>query len=150
MADIDKVDREILKLLSEDARLSYRDIAKKLGVSHANVSARIRRLEEVGVIRGYTIVVDPYAEGLYPLCVRISAKPGVELSEIGKKIANLPEVYVAMRVSGECELLALTLSENREKALELMSQINKIEGIEKAESHVVLDAIKLSGFDLNQ
>lgn len=146
--EIDDVDRKIIELLAVDARLSYRDIAKKLGASHANVSARIKRLEEGGVIKGYSVVVDPDAEGLYPLCLRISARSGHELSEIGRRVAEFPQVHVVMRVSGECELLALTLSADRQSALGLLAEINRIPGIEKAESHVVLESLKLSGFRL--
>ncbi len=146
--DIDSVDKQILEALAKDARLSYRDIAKMLGLSHASVSVRIKRLEDGGVIKGYAAVINPDAEGLYPLCLRISAKSGYELGEIGKRVAEFPEVYVVMRVSGECELLALTLSSDRQAALELLAKINRVKGIEKAESHVVLESIKLSGFSL--
>lgn len=131
-----------------DARLSYRDIAKRLGLSHANVSARIKRLEDNGVIRGYAAIINPDMEGLYPLCLRISAKSGYELGEIGRKVSEFPEVHVLMRVSGDCELLALTLSRDRQTALELLAKINRIDGIEKAESHVILESLKLSGFRL--
>lgn len=146
--EMDEVDRRIIELLAGDARLSYRDIAKRLGASHANVSTRIKRLEEGGIIRGYSVVVDPDAEGLYPLCLRISARSGHELSEIGRRVAEFPQVHVVMRVSGECELLALTLSADRQSALDLLAEINRIPGIEKAESHVVLESLKLSGFRL--
>jgi DNA-binding Lrp family transcriptional regulator len=146
--DIDSVDRLILEALAKDARLSYRDIAKMLGLSHASVSVRIKRLEDGGVIKGYAAVINPDAEGLYPLCLRISAKSGYELAEIGKRVAEFSEVHVVMRVSGECELLALTLSSDRKEALELLAKINRVEGIEKAESHVVLESLKLSGFSL--
>ena len=146
--EIDSVDRQILDVLAKDARLSYRDIAKMLGLSHASVSARIKRLEEGGVIKGYAVVINPDAEGLYPLCLSISAKSGYELGEIGRRVAEFPEVHVVMRVSGECELLALTLSGDRQSALDLLAKINRVEGIEKAESHVVLESLKLSGFSL--
>jgi DNA-binding Lrp family transcriptional regulator len=146
--EIDSVDTQILDILAIDARLSYRDIAKRLGLSHASVSARIKRLEDGGVIRGYAVVINPDTEGLYPLCLRISAKSGYELGEIGRKVSGLPEVYVVMRVSGDCELLALTLSRDRQTALDLIAKINRIDGIEKAESHVILESLKLSGFRL--
>jgi DNA-binding Lrp family transcriptional regulator len=146
--EIDSVDKQILSALAADARLSYRDIAKRLGLSHASVSARVKKLEEGGVIKGYTTVVDPDAEGLYPLCLRISARPGYELAEIGRRVSEFPEVHVVMRVSGECELLALTLTGDRQAALDLLAKINRIEGIEKVESHVVLESLKLSGFRL--
>jgi len=148
--DIDLVDKQILEALTKDARLSYRDIAKMLGLSHASISARIKRLEDGGVIKGYVAVINPDALGLYPFCLRISAKSGYELREIGERMAEFSEVHVVMRVSGECELLALTLSKDRQEALELLAKINRVEGIEKVESHVVLESLKLSGFSLKQ
>ena len=53
-----------------------------------------------------------------------------------------------MRVSGDCELLALAMCKDRETALELLDSINEIEGIAKAESHVILEAVKMGGFKL--
>jgi Lrp/AsnC family transcriptional regulator for asnA, asnC and gidA len=145
---LDELDRRILALLSRNSRLSYREIAKQIGVSHANVSGRIRRLEEEGVIKGYTVILDPDAMNLYPLCLRISAGPQADLSEIGSEIAKLDKVHVVLRVSGDCELLALTMCEDRHEALRLLSEISSISGVEKAESHVVLESIKLSGKNL--
>ena len=146
--ELDELDRRILALLSHDSRLSYREVAKQIGVSHANVSGRIRRLEDAGVIKGYTVILDPEIMNLYPLCLRISAGPRADLSEIGSEVAKIDEVYVVLRVSGDCELLALTMSEDRHEALKVLSEISCIAGVEKAESHVVLESIKLSGKNL--
>ncbi len=145
LGQIDDLDRDILKLLQADSRMSYREIAKVLDVSHVNVSSRIRAMEESGVIRGYAVVTDPDALGSYPLCLRISAAAGGDLSEIGSRLADQMEVSVVMRVSGECELLALAMCRDRQSAVELLDRISGIPGIEKAESHVVLESIKLSG-----
>lgn len=145
LGQIDDLDRDILKLLQADSRMSYREIAKVLDVSHVNVSSRIRAMEESGVIRGYAVVTDPDALGSYPLCLRISAAAGGDLSEIGSRVADQMEVSVVMRVSGECELLALAMCRDRQSAVELLDRISGIPGIEKAESHVVLESIKLSG-----
>ena len=144
----DELDRKILALLSEDSRRSYREIAKHLGVSHANVSGRIRRLEEEDVIKGYTVILDPEVMNLYPLYLRISAGPQADPSEIGRKVASLEKVHVVLRVSGDCELLALTMCEDRQEALNLLSEISGIAGVDKAESHVVLESLKLSGKNL--
>jgi Lrp/AsnC family transcriptional regulator for asnA, asnC and gidA len=142
---IDDLDRDILKLLQADSRMSYREMAKALDVSHVSVSTRIKALEESGVIMGYTAVTDPDALGSYPLCLRISASSGSDLSEIGSRVAEHEEISVVLRVSGECELLALAMCRDRQSAVELLDEISGIPGIDKAESHVVLEAIKLSG-----
>ncbi len=145
MVDKINLDKEILKLLADDSRQSYRDLAKQLDISHVSVSNKVKNLEETGVIKGYTTVVDPDKMNYYPVCLRISASQGGNLSKIGDKVASFEEVNVVMRVSGDCELLALAMCENREKALRLLDDINEIEGIAKAESHIVLEAIKMGG-----
>jgi len=142
------VDEEILKLLQKDSRQSYREIAKQLDISHVSVSSKVKALEERGVIKGYTTITDPDKLNSYPLCLRISAGNGVDLSKMGEKIADYPEVNVVMRVSGDCELLALAMCKNRVSALKLLDEISAIKGIGKVESHIVLEAIKLGGIRL--
>lgn len=142
---IDNLDNDILKLLQSDSRMSYREIAKTLDVSHVSVSTRIKAMEESGVIRGYTVVTDPDALESYSLCLRISAGSGSDLSAIGSRVAEHEEISVVLRVSGECELLALAMCRDRQSAVDLLDEISGILGIEKAESHVVLEAVKLSG-----
>ncbi len=145
MTDRIDLDEEIIQLLTQDSRQSYREIAKKLDISHVSVSSKVKALEEKGVIKGYTTVIDPDKMNIYPLCLRISTGSGADLSKIGNKIADYPEVNTVMRVSGDCELLALAMCRNRESALRLLDEVNKIVGVGKAESHIVLEAIKIGG-----
>ena len=142
------VDEKILKLLQKDSRQSYREIAKQLDISHVSVSSKVKALEESGVIKGYTTITDPDKLNNYPLCLRISASNSSDLSKIGEKIADYPEVNVVMRVSGDCELLSLAMCKTRETALKLLDEISAINGIGKVESYIVLEAIKLGGIRL--
>ena len=148
MTQKNNLDSEILRLLAEDGRQSFRELAKQLDISHVSVSSRVKAMEESGAIRGYTSVTDPDKLCYYPLCLRISASQGGNLSKIGDDIAGYPEINVVLRVSGDCELLALAMCESRESALVLLDKINEIKGIAKAESHVVLETIKLGGVKL--
>lgn len=140
-----ELDLEIIKLLQKDSRLSFREIAKQLDISHVSVSSRVKSLEENGVIRGYTTIIDPDKLNSYLLCLLISAEAGSELSKIGEQVAENSEINVVMRVSGGCEILALAVCSNRGSALKLLDKIGRIKGIDKVESHIVLEAIKLGG-----
>ena len=148
MTEKHDLDEEIIKLLQKDSRQSYRDIAKKLDISHVSVSSKVKALEEDGIIKGYTAITDPDKQNFYPLCLRIAAGNGSDLSKIGREISEYPEVNVVMRVSGDCEILALAMCKNRETALKLLDGINNIKGIGKVESHIVLEALKLGGIKL--
>lgn len=71
---IEDTDAEILRLLAQDGRMSYTDLAKQTGLSVSAVHSRVRRLEQRGVIRGYRADVDPHAVDL-PLTAFVSVKP---------------------------------------------------------------------------
>lgn len=71
---IEDTDAEILRLLAQDGRMSYTDLAKQTGLSVSAVHSRVRRLEQRGVIRGYHADVDPHAVNL-PLTAFVSVKP---------------------------------------------------------------------------
>jgi len=139
----DELDKKIIHLLSKDARLSYREIARKLGTSHANVGNRIEALEKQEVIRGYTVVLNPEVFNLYPMCLQISIKPGADVAAIGRLMSTFDDVSIVSRVTGECDLLVLALCQDKNAAVSLMSKISGIDGISSIESHAIIEAIKL-------
>lgn len=77
MRGLDDTDREILRLLMEDARRSYSDIADAVGLSAPAVSDRVDRLQEVGLIRRFTLDIDrTLLEDAIPVLVTVASKPG--------------------------------------------------------------------------
>lgn len=98
---LDAVDARILKALAEDARISVADIARVVGLSGPSVSERIRRLEEGGVIDGYTVRLNASGIGL-PIAawLRVRPLPG-ELSRVTDILRDLPEVVECDRVTGD-------------------------------------------------
>ena len=57
--ELDATDRALLVMLSNDARVSHRSLARSLGIAQGTVTNRIRRMEEQGVIQGYSVTLDP-------------------------------------------------------------------------------------------
>lgn len=98
---LDQMDQRIIGALIEDARMSLKDLAAAVGLSSPSVSERVRRLEERGVIRAYTLELDPRALG-YQLqaIVRIRPLPG-KLHIVEKLIAEIPEVVECDKVTGD-------------------------------------------------
>ena len=68
MSTIDELDQRILDVLLTDSRISLKQLAEQVGLSSPSVSERLRRLEERGVIRHYTVDIDPKALGCRPSC----------------------------------------------------------------------------------
>lgn len=98
---LDRVDARLLEMLAEDARTSLADLARAVGLSSPSVSERLKRLEEAGVIEGYTVRISPPALGL-PLAawLRVRPLPG-ELKRVAEILQGLPAIVECDRITGE-------------------------------------------------
>jgi Lrp/AsnC family transcriptional regulator, leucine-responsive regulatory protein len=99
---MEETDRQILKLLSEDGRMSFTDLGRATGLSTSAVHQRVRRLEQRGVIRGYTAVVDAEAIGL-PLTAFVSVTPldPAAPDDIPDRLADIHEIEACYSVAGD-------------------------------------------------
>lgn len=98
---LDALDKRILEILVEDARISLKDLAKQVRLSSPSVSERLRRLEERGVIRAFTIDIDPEALGYrFQAIVRIRPLPG-KFPAVEELIKEIPEFSECDKVTGE-------------------------------------------------
>ena len=98
---IDTTDRAIIAALTDNGRMTVRELAALIGLSSPSVTERIRKLEDAGAIRGYTIAVDPKVFGLgIAAHVRMRAMPG-EVRRLAQMLIDSPEIVEADRVTGE-------------------------------------------------
>jgi len=100
--DLDDVDRQVLRLLAEDGRRSYTDLAKDTGLSTSAVHQRVRRLEQRGAITGYAAQVDPLAAGL-PLTAFVSVTPidPAAPDDAPERLAHLTAIEACHSVAGD-------------------------------------------------
>ena len=99
MIDLDDINRDILELLLADGRISYRELGERVGLTAPAVTERVRKLEELGVIKGYRAVVDYEALGFPLLCIiRLNSPRNAQ--HLDDVIRALPEVIEANRVTG--------------------------------------------------
>ena len=99
---MEEIDRAIVAALTVDGRLSYTDLAERVGLSVSAVHQRVRRLEQRRVIRGYTAVVDYEALGL-PLTAFVAVRPvdpGAP-DDAPERLSRLPEIESCYSVAGE-------------------------------------------------
>ena len=126
---IDETDRRILEILADDARILLKDLAQQVQLSSPSVSERLRRLEERGVIRSFTVDIDPRALGyIFQAIVRIRPLPG-KLHIVEKLIREIPELVECDKVTGDdCFVARLHL-----RSMEQLDQI--LDGVaEQAET----------------
>jgi Lrp/AsnC family transcriptional regulator, leucine-responsive regulatory protein len=98
---IDDANRRLLTELQADARLSFAELGRRVGLSSPAVAERLGRLEETGVIKGYRAEIDPRAAG-YTLGVVIRIRPAPrELHKVAELAQRTPEVVECHRITGE-------------------------------------------------
>jgi DNA-binding Lrp family transcriptional regulator len=139
---LDETDVEILKALTLDARLSSRQIAKQCGISIGTVLSRIKRMENEGIIRGYSALLDHEKLG-YELTVisEITVSKG-RLLEVENEIARLPNVCCVYDVTGLIDAIIVAKFKNREELGKFTKRLLAIPFVERTNTHVVLTSIK--------
>lgn len=133
MVALDDIDRFILERMTEDARTSFRGIARDLGVSPDTVIGRYRRMEKRGLIRGSTTVFDPVQLGYQGMVAfRIDMDPSSPdggSRRVLEALIKLPNVIVATRTVGDHDLLALGVIFGVGHLVELSGEIGGIPGV---------------------
>lgn len=122
MTSVEGVDRQIVAALGEDGRLSYTDLAERVGLSVSAVHQRVRRLEQRQVIRGYTARVDPEALDL-PLTAFVAVTP-IDMGapdDAPDRLAHLTSIESCYSVAGS-ESYILTVRVASPGALETLLQ----------------------------
>lgn len=112
---LDTTDRAIIAALTQNGRMTVRDLAAQIGLSSPSVTDRIHKLEDAGAIRGYTIAVDPKVFGLCIVAhVRLRAMPG-QVQRLADMLMDTPEIVEADRVTGkDCFMAKVVVSDVHE------------------------------------
>jgi DNA-binding Lrp family transcriptional regulator len=135
---IDSVDRQLIALLREDARLSIADLAHKLGVSRGTVTNRIRKLEDQQVIVGYTVKLRPDSE---PDRIRAWMGVLVEGNQTRGVIASLlgePGIAALHDTNGRWDLLAEIEATSMAELSKVLERVRLITGIRSTETSIHL------------
>jgi Lrp/AsnC family transcriptional regulator, leucine-responsive regulatory protein len=123
---VEDTDRAIVRALTEDGRLSYTDLAERVGLSVSAVHQRVRRLEQRGTIKGYTARVDYDALGL-PLTAFVAVRPmdPSQPDDAPDKLAGLPQIESCYSVAGEDFYLLMVRVESPVGLERLLQEIRK-------------------------
>lgn len=98
---IDQLDRRIIGELCSNARTSWRELAERVNLAPSSVADRVRKLEQRGLIRGYTAIIDPMAFGrTVRAVIDVGLPPGVDPAPFEALLATRDEVALAMYVTG--------------------------------------------------
>ncbi|MFV0476157.1 MAG: Lrp/AsnC family transcriptional regulator [Pikeienuella sp.] len=145
-ANIDQMDRRILRALRDDGRISILDLSERVGLSPTPVARRVRRLEQAGIITGYAALIDEAALG-FDVSVFVSVKLDRQVDDalvhFETAIAGFPEVVDCWLMTGNRDYLLRVATEGlREFEQFLVGRLTRVRGVASIESSIPLRRVK--------
>jgi Lrp/AsnC family leucine-responsive transcriptional regulator len=139
VVEIDETDRRILKLLSEDARLSSRALAREIGMSPGTISERITRLEHEGVLLGYRAQIDQSVLGVGMVAIVGLRTTQAALQDAIATLAEIDEVDKVYVVTGAWDLMVVIRVRDHNHLSEvLFDRIWRTAGFQQSETMIVM------------
>lgn len=140
---LDALDQKIVRLLIENARISYSDIGEKIGISRVAVKARIQAMEERGIIEEYTTIINPQKiSGAVSCYFEIETLPDTleRVTEILEQDETITQIY---RVTGKNKLHVHAVAASSEEMEKLIREvIDPLPGVVSCDCNIILSRIK--------
>jgi Lrp/AsnC family leucine-responsive transcriptional regulator len=144
--ELDKIDRKILAVLQQDARISITDLAEQVGLSVTPCAERVKRLEKEGVILGYHARLDPHMLELSLLVfveIKLAAKSGAIFEKFKREVVKLPSVLECHLVSGDFDYLVKARIPKMADYRRLLGDILlTLPGAQESRSYIVMEEVK--------
>jgi len=139
--EIDGIDKEILRLLMDDARKPILQIANKIGISGAAIHQRLRKLEEAKMVSGSKLIVNTRVLGYNTMAfVGIYLDKAARNPEAVRELKKIPEVLECHYTTGNWSILIKIICRDNEHLMNLLNtKIQAIEGVSRTETYISLD-----------
>jgi len=140
MSELDETDIGIINILQKDARKKFTEIGEELGISDATVHLRVRKLEDAGIIKKFTVSIDHSKfDDPFAAYVLVSVNPG-SIDDVANQLMNIEEVKEFHEIYGEFEVILKIYSRNTSSLRDIVT--NKIRKIPNIEGTEVLTIFK--------
>lgn len=143
MSNIDDVDRQLIGLLRDNARLSVVALAKEMRMARGTVQSRLARLERDGVIQGYTLRLKPQEETKRIRALMTVAVEGNRTGDVLRTLRGHPSVGALHSTNGRWDLVAELRADSLEAFDRVLGEIRQIDGISTTETSLLLSTHKL-------
>jgi len=128
---LDERDFAIIAALQEDARATYAEVGRRVGLSPSSVHDRVRKLERGGVIRAYRAVVDPEALGLYVTgLIAVTPLDPMQPDDLPERVREFPEVEDCLSVAGEANYILKVRTRTTAHLEELIRRLREKGGVQ--------------------
>lgn len=141
MEKIDQLDRKILRIITQNARMPFKDVAEECGVSRAAIHQRVQRMIDMNIITGSGYFVNPKSLG-YQMCVYIgiTLEKGSMYKDVVNELEKIPEIVESQYTLGSYTILIKLYARNDEHLMDLLNaKIQEINGVATTETLTSLD-----------
>ncbi len=143
---LDDIDLKILKILEEDSKTNYRDIAKSVDIAIGTVSNRINNLKAKGIIKKFTIDMDTHKIGYEITAIILLQIAGEYINEVEEELRENPNVYAIYDTTGDWDSIIAVKFKKMEKLNGFLKELNKRDHVERTSTCVCLNVIKENTF----
>lgn len=140
--EVDELDLKILDVIKNDAKLSVREIAKILNKSPSTILSRIKKLEKVGVIKGYATLIDYSKLNYQVTAITLLQVEGPYIEEVEKLLASEPNVRAVYDVTGEYDVIVITLFKTVSELDNFIKRLLKVPHIRRSITSIAFRVIK--------
>jgi len=139
---LDEKDRRILEILIRNGRVTFRELAEKLGISDVAVRKRVLKLEKNGVILGYTVVLNPKALGYSVVSLTgVDVEPGA-LIRVARELASRDYVRATWITAGDHEIMLEIWARDEKEMEDIIKEIERMDGVRRVCPAVVTERLK--------
>ena len=139
---IDETSRKVLAEYLQDSRQSFREVARKIGISSGTVASRIKEMEENDIIKKYTTLLNYERLGFELTAVtEITVSEGMMI-EVGNEISKIDHTVGVYNVTGDSDILVIAKFKSRASLSDFTKTILKMEHVVRTKTHVVLNTLK--------
>ena len=143
VADIkDDIDKKIIGQYVLDARQSYHQVAKKIGVAVSTVQMRTKRLEKEGIIKGYTAVLDYEKLGLTLTAITEVTTTGGKIAEVESRISQMPQANAVYDVAGNTDVIIVGKFRSTSDLSKFVKSVQAVPNVNRTETHIVLEVVQ--------
>ena len=139
--ELDNLDTQILSILMEDATIPYTDIAKKLKVSGGTIHVRMKKMQDLGIIRGVNLMVDPQKIG-FDICafLGIYLEKGSQYHDAVESLKKVKEIVEMHYTTGAYSIFAKIICRDTTHLREVLNErIQAVKGIQRTETFISLE-----------
>jgi len=138
---IDNTDRQIMEILLQNARTPYTEIAERLIVSPGTIHVRMKKLENMGVVQGTELIVDPKKLGLdLTAFIGVFLKESVQYRDVVSRLSDIEEIVEAYYTTGGYSIFLKIICSNTDHLRQVLNEkIQKVKGIQRTETMISLE-----------